>query len=978
MAELGFDSIAMIGTTSASAIAVPRRSDVVFGRERELATARHAFDAVAGGDGRILLVSGEAGLGKSSLLRAFLRDVRSRAVVATSECFAIESSLPFAPFRRIFERLGALVTRGDDGAARVVGLLDTVRDRDAAPAERSRIASNAARTLAQVARQDALVLSVDDLHWADGASVELFSYLAKSLSDQAILFIATMRPRESAANDVVLRATSELLRRSNVVEVSLQPLAREDTAALTRHMLALERPADREFVSRLHGRASGSPLLVEEIVSALVDRKVVFVHDGAWYRREPLWDEMTPPSVASTVAERLRSMDKTTADNLRAAAVLGIRFTFDDLAALTRAPVEALVAALKSGIAAQLVEAEATGQQATYRFHHALLRDGVEDSLLVPERRTLHAAAAEILASHAGPAELAHHYDVAGDHKNALPLHMRAALDAQRGFALSDAIRHGERVLDIAPRDKSIGPFFTQLLPASLNLPDVMRAMRFVERVRDFYRDTGDRLHHGRSLAWLGALRGTVIGSDVDEYIATQQLAVAELEPLGDSIHLVNALANLSPFVGNVEALSLAERALAIADRTASPREQVRGHECCAWALLRIGRADEALQHVESTLLITRSAKFEGPAAYATFMYRAIGTLSTVPGTNEQRRSLADEALRWVRERDIRAFLLVELELQFAIERGDWDAALRLCDELGSMESGTQAAAVISVRAAWLQVLRHGPNWDRSEVERVYANSVAMAQWRNVLPQWAPAIALAYGDAPRSLALAEPLRERLDRGATNIAGIYALAAARSSGNWAAFTAWRDAVADRVVDDAPAARARKAFATAEEEIRKGNTVAGVSALAESAGWLSDYWDFAAERFVRLRRVEVLASTGDIESASAELEPLLDYWVRARATWYLEQVKRRLGAVGLEVSIASSPAPIAQRVQRALTDRERTVALLVANGLTNKDIAAKLGMSVRTAESHVEQIRAKLGFKTRVQIATWFTERYGALR
>jgi DNA-binding NarL/FixJ family response regulator len=133
-------------------------------------------------------------------------------------------------------------------------------------------------------------------------------------------------------------------------------------------------------------------------------------------------------------------------------------------------------------------------------------------------------------------------------------------------------------------------------------------------------------------------------------------------------------------------------------------------------------------------------------------------------------------------------------------------------------------------------------------------------------------------------------------------------------------------------------------------------------------------------IRQRRAELFLrlSPPDVVAAQSEFDALLTYWRKAKATWYLGQLRNWAEARGLafprtdEVSTAAPAAP------RQLTHRELEVARLVAQGLTNREIGARLTLSVRTAESHVEQIRAKLGFKTRAQIASWVTERYGATR
>jgi DNA-binding CsgD family transcriptional regulator len=131
-------------------------------------------------------------------------------------------------------------------------------------------------------------------------------------------------------------------------------------------------------------------------------------------------------------------------------------------------------------------------------------------------------------------------------------------------------------------------------------------------------------------------------------------------------------------------------------------------------------------------------------------------------------------------------------------------------------------------------------------------------------------------------------------------------------------------------------------------------------------------------IRQRRAELYlrGAAPDLVAAQAEFDALLPYWQKAKAAWYLERL--RVWAEGHGLAFPLPEPSTAPAAHRQLTRRELEVARLVAQGLTNRQIGTRLTLSVRTAESHIEQIRAKLGFRTRSQIATWVTERYGATR
>jgi DNA-binding NarL/FixJ family response regulator len=116
----------------------------------------------------------------------------------------------------------------------------------------------------------------------------------------------------------------------------------------------------------------------------------------------------------------------------------------------------------------------------------------------------------------------------------------------------------------------------------------------------------------------------------------------------------------------------------------------------------------------------------------------------------------------------------------------------------------------------------------------------------------------------------------------------------------------------------------------------------------------------------------------EAAQRDFDAALQYWLDAKATFYLHLMQERARLMGLAFPVDALPEDRRPKESDQLTKRQREIALLVADGMTNREIAERMSLSVRTAESHVEQIRTKLGFHTRAQIAAWVTERYGAAR
>ena len=944
-------------------------STFIVGRAEELARLRALLDTTLRGEAGVVIVAGDAGVGKTRLIEAFLRESERVVPAVAVECHEIESGFPYAPFRMILERLVSSNPEVAEAATRVRGLLAGLAESRLAMLDRAQVDIAWADLVRLATRDQPLIIVIEDLHWADHASLELLVYLARKLSVCPVLFVTSARPTEPDTLNKVQRMRLELAKRANAVDLQVLPLERSDTGLVIAALLDLDGPAERDFVARLHTRSGGNPLLIEEIVRDLVDRRLVFRENDAWRRREPLWDETTPPSVALTVKARLEALTKDTLSVLTSAAILGPRFEYDTLLEFTRRPPTEVIDAIKAGVAAQLLDEE-PDDRGVYRFRHALVRQAVEDSLLIPERNALHHAAAQLLEGTGSAAELAQHYALAGNGERETVHRVHAALAALRTAAYSDALRHGERLLEIAPKGSIVDDFFIKLMPAANGYGNPERALRFAQRAKSFYEREGDALRRGRCIAWIGAVQSWL--GDEEAAVAAQLEAISVLEPFGDTIHLANALINLSDGVSAVEAVALCERALAIAERIGAAREHARALGFLGCALLRAGRTTEGVEFVRRSVAVTRARAEELPRLALTNNFAfAAKSLALASGMSAEREAFAEESVAAARAMGLRDRFAIEIEDVRALRAGHWDECLQFSDELKSFFSGTTLVAAIVVRDLLMRWLRRGETVaDREAFHDVGPPEVEFHPGHPA-SLWRAALALANGEPRLALNYPEPAVTRRDAMTMNATGVYLLSAARLVDDRAAFERWA-APSTEGPKDAPAVQGRLLFASAERAIAQGNVVAGLAALAESAEQFKDFDEPIVELFIRHRRVEVLARTGKVERASVELEPLVAYWRTAKAHWYLDRLREQLEPLGLQVG-EERAGTSRQSGRGALSRREREVALLVADGLTDKQIATRLGLSRRTAESHVERIRTKLGFTSRAQIAKWVGER-----
>ncbi len=536
-------------------------SPEVIGREAELAQLDALFADAKRGVARTALVSGDAGLGKSAFLRLFGERARASGARAfVGECTEIEARRPFGPFvdilRVAFRDLSASGGEGvmSGGTADLLRMVPELKTGDASTeaqsdADRYRVHAAFSKAFADLARTGPLVVVIEDLHWADEASLELFPYLARKLRDERVLLLATYRSDELHRRHPINHVLAELARGRLADDIRLPKLTRDETAALIRAAFRLKEGPTPAFRDAVHERCEGNPFFVEEVLKALVERGDLWYADGQWHRKDDVADLAIPVSVRDAVQQRMQRLSPDARRAVQVAAVIGQRFDFALLQHVSKLDETALLEALRAAIDAQLVEEVPDhGVEELYGFRHALTREAVLGELLQRERRILHRAVAEAIEARPDAGvraeELAYHFDEARDAKRAFQYHELAARDASRVFAFSRALRHLERAVELADDDEpALADMQLRLAEAAFLLPDVPRAIRAAQEARKAFAARGDARRAGEAL---DRLANYSWATDPREAQCHADEALRLLEPLGESPELAGAYATLA------------------------------------------------------------------------------------------------------------------------------------------------------------------------------------------------------------------------------------------------------------------------------------------------------------------------------------------------------------------------------------------------------------------------------------------------
>ena len=619
------------------------------GRAAELAQLEAAFDAMRAGRAQVVSVVGEAGTGKSRLIaELFSRleaDGRLRAMAIRRAACSSLGEPTYGVFGALFrdayrvdpadslevartklaEGLRGLGARAEEADAitpvlsYVLGV-EEAKPRDVEPEQLQRQIALAARTLIERrVQQEPLLIFIEDLHWADAASVDLLRNVVDQLADRPLMFLLSHRS-ETRPPHVALAAQSV---------IRLGPLSLAETRDLVHGLFG---PVSGDPLGQLEdfvaSRAGGNPLFVEEIVRTLVGKGVVVREGDHWATPASCQEVDVPPTLHGLLLSRV---DRLPADGrrlLQEAAVLGVTF---DAALLREVATEAPAPdALERLVAADLIQPlDSDREGRSYRFAHALAHEVVYQNLLLTRRTELHERVARALERAVGPhperlsdlEALGHHWSLSADKPRGARF-LLAAGDWGRGvYANEDAVRHYERALRTLAGVEGADDLTRA---ARERLGDLLglggrraAALEHYDAVRTALEAAGDRAGTARLLRKIGGLYWDA--GERERAGAAFAAGLAELGEDGDAIeraHLFQEMGRLAFRAGdNAAAIEWAERALTGVEGEGTDAEQAReaaavrvqAYNTLGVALARTGRLTEAVEQIERSIALAEA-----------------------------------------------------------------------------------------------------------------------------------------------------------------------------------------------------------------------------------------------------------------------------------------------------------------------------------------------------------------------------------
>jgi predicted ATPase len=467
-------------------------------REAPLAQLRRSLEGTVAGQGRILFLSGEAGIGKTRLVQELELTTKDKEVlVLHGRCLSPLGSDPYFPILEALREYSkgqpgpekvrptvpmSVLAVGDnnaapDGKAMPMGLLgiDDIFKKDTTEGsnvhsrierlwrmdvgrERERTFETISSTILGIAKERPLLLFLDDVQWADSATVNLLVHIARYIKGYRVLILCAYRPEETldvAGKPHLLREAIRRIDNEKVSEkIGLEGLKKGETRTFVSRLLEIK-DIPEDLVEVLQDRTSGNPYFIEELVKGLVDQGIIVPKDHRWTTRSRLKDLALPNSVKDVITRRLSRVDPRALKTLERAAVLGKHFSLEVLETMAESDEEELVDDLDLLIRSKILcEETGTGTDG-YRFTSTALRDAVYEGISNVKRRMLHKRAAKAIEDTYGKGSgevvytLAHHYMMAKDTTNSVLYLARAGDLALRAFALDEATKHYRSALEV-------------------------------------------------------------------------------------------------------------------------------------------------------------------------------------------------------------------------------------------------------------------------------------------------------------------------------------------------------------------------------------------------------------------------------------------------------------------------------------------------------------------------------------------------
>jgi DNA-binding CsgD family transcriptional regulator/tetratricopeptide (TPR) repeat protein len=938
---------------------------IIVGRDDLLDLADRRLAEAAAGHGQILLLAGEAGIGKTRLLHAIRQKARAAGYIMVNGSLAPQDrDLPCALILDL-----ARTFRGAPGFGDLGDQLLGIRfdeNTDALGSRRLFVLDVVDRIVAAITRP--VLFNLEDLQWSDEISLEIIGELGRRIRELPALIVGAYRTEELPPGALLREWRARLIAQRLAEEARLSPLTYDQTALMTTLILGTGLPAPREVVTAVHERTDGIPLHIEELLGALGEDAR---SDGRKIR-----DAEVPNTIEDAILARITQLSPEAREVARAGAVIGRCFIPAVLAGVMDRPVADL-----DGPIAELIERSYlydAGDVGFIDFRHQLLRDVLYRTVPATDLRRFHARAAEFGVALEGQSEIhaSVHFERAGLRAEAFRTALAGALAASRMSSRREAFELFRRAIDNMPDDLPTleqAELYVQYSNAAGAIERTDEADKAARLARELYL-AADRPLEAAELLVENAVSSGRQGEPVERRLAWIAQAIDEVERLPETPER-EQMRGMLLGVRAITELDASMLDAAVVDAAESLRlaEAASDDENALEATLTAARIDIASGRYETGLVqgleAARAARDAGFESVGVTGYRNLAIFATRVLDYASARTALGEGLRYADaiEQSHCRQMMATTSAFLAWASGDWDMADATArQEL--VDRGCRRGVLGSLDVIGLVAMGRG---QIDEARHWLDESLDAGRRTGEIPFIMPALwglaelDLIAGDArgavdrcEEALELATTMNERALLVPFIVTGVRAWLAAHrpeEAERWLTrvrdFLSGWDALTSMAV----------AHADGLLRLSAGSLSAARDALETAVrGWTERgrIWEAS---WARLDLAHCLMRSNRFAEAATSL-------AAARST------AQALGSDPLiaradELARVGRGRGTFEEPWRPLTSREFEVARLIAEGMTNGEIAAELSIAAKTASSHVEHILAKLGVTRRAEIAAW---------
>jgi predicted ATPase/DNA-binding CsgD family transcriptional regulator len=997
---------------------------LLVGREPQLEALGHLLNQTISGHSQMLLLCGEAGIGKSRLVAELKTSATSQGFyVLEGKCFPTDLTYPYAPLRDLMHSCFASLSPAEiveevgpfAGAlspllpARVSLLHELASLPQLLPLdpeqEQRRLFAALTDFFTRQSGQHPLLLIVEDVHWSDEGSLECLHTLARQMTGRPFLLLCTYRSDD--VHPRLSRWLAQLDRERLSQEVTLTRLTRSETEAMLRAIFSEQQMISGELLETLWTLTDGNPFFLEEVLKSELSSGGITFTESGWVHFLPAAARQVaiPRSVQDAVQQRSRRLSSQARELLTMAAVSGKRFDVRVLQHILHCTDSQLLPLLKEVVSAQLVVEESADQ---FSFRHALTRQAIYAGLLARERRAVHHRLAKAIeqlfaspsALDAHLTDLAYHCFQGEDWDKAREYGQRAGEQALTLFAPRAAVEQLSWAIQAASHlsDPPTYSLYRARGQAHDLLGEFERARADYEQALALAQEAQESLLEWQGLLDLGFLWASRDYSQAGQWF---QRALDLAQALADPrLHArsLNRLGNLLANTGQTEeAMHMHQQALRMFANQHDTQGMAETLDLLGTASGIFGDNIDAAKHYGQAVELFRSAG-DIPSLISSLSMRiayasniACETTSSPLRTSEACLLDEAEALRLARQAGLlgaEAFAesVISYTLascgEFGMALTHAQAGLRIASEIGHRQ--WTAAANFAMGLVYLLQLEPTFAKDSLATALSLAHELGSAWWISL--------------ATTCLARTYLLKHDLERAEATLAAVLPREQRpRHLGEREMHLAWGELALARGQPD-------QAMEMAEELLE---TVPGTATCAERQP-IPGLLRLQGEALLALGHVnEAVQVLEEAKRGALERQERSRLWhihgVLARAYQQLQQEEQaRLEIMAARNSIATLASTIDEPALReqfshaayttlwprekllstrhleseqfgGLTQREREVAALLAQGKSNREIADILVVHYRTIETHVSNILSKLGFTSRAQIAVWAREK-----